>query len=377
MVIQVDIITTRTDLEGLGPEWDQLVHASSCVSPFLSWIYLSTWFEVYGARYQLRVLAARGAKGELLGIAPLMVGRGDTLKRRSLRHLSFIGGLGDTAAEFQDFIIHAGAEEYVVPDFLATILGKLRRDWDVLRLSMMPVQSPSKRLLERELSLRGLKFRTVSNDVAPFALLKPGWKSYLSTRSRNLRKALRNRRNRLEKEHELQFAFAGKELGEQAAVDALAQLNLHRWGKAALTFKSRAFVEFHRLLAQKLVASNAASVSLMLVDGTPAAAQYDLIFGGKAWGLVSGWNKSFAELGPGQVLTAAMLERYAELGLAEYDFLAGTADYKDDWSSGERILSDIEALNPRSCRAITFDAIREARRIIAAPFRNDFETTRH
>src|SRR5215203_312941 len=62
-------------------EWDELYESCPRATPFQSWEWLYSWWEVYGeGSYGLRLITLRDAgSGRLVGLLPLMVRRGRLL----------------------------------------------------------------------------------------------------------------------------------------------------------------------------------------------------------------------------------------------------------------------------------------------------------
>ena len=92
----------------------------------------------------------------------MMIGSGTSMKRRLFRHLAFIGGLDDSLAEYQDFIVTKGEEADVVAGIVAVLFDVLKKEWDILQLGMVPLQSHCFALLRA----------AVANDALRLANLK-------------------------------------------------------------------------------------------------------------------------------------------------------------------------------------------------------------
>ena len=77
------VLRTTTDFAALQAEWDELYESCPRATPFQSWAWLYSWWEVYGeGRYELRLVTVREAGGLLVGLLPLMVRRGLAAFRR-------------------------------------------------------------------------------------------------------------------------------------------------------------------------------------------------------------------------------------------------------------------------------------------------------
>jgi len=85
--IVVDVIADTDGFRALEHQWRDLYEASPAATPFQTWEWLFTWWEVYGTRGALRLITARH-DGQLVGVLPLMATRPG--------HLQFLGtGLSD------------------------------------------------------------------------------------------------------------------------------------------------------------------------------------------------------------------------------------------------------------------------------------------
>ncbi len=75
--VTVKAVTRVQEFAAMEAEWEGLRAASPSATPFQSWAWLYSWWEVYGGgRLSLRLVAAReGRGGALVGLAPLMVER--------------------------------------------------------------------------------------------------------------------------------------------------------------------------------------------------------------------------------------------------------------------------------------------------------------
>ena len=68
---------------------------------------------------------ARSERGEVIGIGPLVIGRGEGVGRRRLRHLTFLGAIGESTGECEDFMVLPGMETEVIGCFAGIIFGDL------------------------------------------------------------------------------------------------------------------------------------------------------------------------------------------------------------------------------------------------------------
>ena len=73
--LTTSVARSGRELEALEAEWEALYAASPAATPFQSWAWLYSWWEVYGERYEPCAITVRSG-GELAGLAPLARERG-------------------------------------------------------------------------------------------------------------------------------------------------------------------------------------------------------------------------------------------------------------------------------------------------------------
>jgi CelD/BcsL family acetyltransferase involved in cellulose biosynthesis len=355
-------ISTEDELRSLEPEWNELLDRSGVGTIYLTWEYLSTWWEVYGKDHKLCVFTARDADGRLRGIAPLAVGPGQC-NRRFLRHLTFMGGICDSTSECQDFIIDSDRRDEIVEAFCRMLREPSMPDWDFLALPAGFKLSRTLRKARNQLGMMGEP--EVQMREAPFADLPATWEEYLNGRSSKFRSTIRNRLGKLETQHTWEFKTAGEDISLEAAFDILLKLNAIRWGEENRSFNTPEFIEFHRRLMPRLWAKGWLAMFVLFVDGIPAAVRYDFVHNGKIWGFQGGWDPIFAKMSIGTVMNALTFKWAIEKGgLREYDFGVEVSRYKTEWADCSRDIVDFTLANPESKPAWFF---LKARAIIKQP----------
>lgn len=354
-----EVITSSEGLDDLEDEWRGLLRGGDADGLFMTWEYASAWWEQFGNGKQLRLLVVRDGSGEVCGIAPLMLGVGNTLARQYVKHLSFIGQLNESLMEYQEFVVRKGDESVVAEAIARLVLGEMRNEWEVLYFSVIREGSVVMGFFQEELEKRGFPAAKFFVRKSPNVALGESWEAFLARLSRNSRKKVKRAEKRFDREFENELLVAGVDIPVVEAMEVLEELNGMRWGDAARSFKTREFGVFHRKLAKDFVERGWLSLLLLRGDGEFVAAQYDFVYGNKVWGFQGGWRSDLAEYSIGKVMMAKALRRYIDLGIEEYDFLAGEAQYKDSWSDGERIVYDLELANRGSVRGLAFGVMRD------------------
>lgn len=128
------VLEQTAQFEELRDEWNALVGSSETpVSPFMRWGWLFPWWKHFGGDKRLRLVTVRSGHGELVGLAPLMLGLRES-GRFYPRTLAFVGS-GHEGPMGQDFhiILGAGAGRNVEDLIWSEVLAR-SSEWDVLRM---------------------------------------------------------------------------------------------------------------------------------------------------------------------------------------------------------------------------------------------------
>lgn len=337
------------DFRRLETDWNPLLQRSAADCIYLTWEYLTTWWEVFGGERQLWILAVRDATGSLVGLAPMMTGPGIRM-RRFFKELTFIGGQGDSTSECLDFIVQKGSEREVMELFLGTIRRGKGVKWNLLSFPIAVSDSSTMIMARRFLGDWGSP-RTRERE-APYCTFHGTWEEFLQTRSSKFRSTVRNRTKKMHSQHQVQLLAGGRDLPLEEAFLHVVQLTTGRWGDQLEAFHTLKFLEFHRRLIPRLAERGWLLLLVLMVDGRAAAARYDFVYGGKIWGFQGGWDPDYARLSIGTVMNALTFQWAIEHhGVREYDFGADNARYKSEWADGSRTLMDVMMAHPRSLPA--------------------------
>jgi|SRR5215210_2237562 len=103
-LLETSVLRDTRDFAALEGEWQDLYHHSSTVTPFQSWAWLYSWWEVYGNDYELCLVTVR-CDGVLEGLLPFMLRR-----RFGPKRLLFVG-TGQSI--YLDIIARRGCENRV------------------------------------------------------------------------------------------------------------------------------------------------------------------------------------------------------------------------------------------------------------------------
>ena len=330
--IAIELVTGFDRFLELEADWNDAVDRAGVTHPFLCHEWFHTWWDCFGGgNRSLHILIAR-QDGRIVAIAPLMCERvltyGVSVRKLDLLH--------NDHTPRADFVI-AGPRD----DAYRAIwqgLHDARREWDVLQLSRLPPDSPTRATIEGLAGADHCSTGVWHGDVSPYLTLSGTWESYLASLGAKFRSNLRNRLARLTK-------FGEPTLEVLDDVDAIARgrddairLEASGWkAQAGTSIQSDPAVErFYRLLAERATARGWLRLLFLTAGGRRIATSYGSCYRGRLFLFKTGYDPEYATCSPFKLLTYfAIQAAYAE-GLTEIDFLGDAEPWKLEWTHASR-----------------------------------------
>jgi CelD/BcsL family acetyltransferase involved in cellulose biosynthesis len=130
---------------------------------------------------------------------------------------------------------------------------------------------------------------------------------------------------------------------------------------------------YHRIAELNSTDGSSGGVWLQILEGTdgPIGMQLGLRFGSRYAIIKSGWDPRAQPLSPGQLLHAGGISRALDTGVARYDFLRGSEEYKYRLGAvDEFVTTYLRPATPGGWALLGRDALEqriEARRAASAP----------
>jgi CelD/BcsL family acetyltransferase involved in cellulose biosynthesis len=348
----VSALTTRrwSVEEWLGSEsaCDQLLARSRADALFLSWRWLTLWWQHYAGNLGLTAEILAFYRGDaLVGLAPLYhtsVVRGGLVRARSVQ---FIGlSWRDPAAlisEYLDVIAAPEDVEMVRKECLRALLD--RPAWTELVIGFTAAGEPWRDVFSRLAPARGHYVRETDRSVSYHADLSDGFSAYLGRLGQSTRRSVWNLRRRLVEEYgEVRLELVTQEDIDSAFGD-LNRLHELRWNRPAFPPER---LEFHQSFAASLAAGGELVMTRLRVAGKVVSVLYDIRKGTRQYNMKMGFDPAFTtRLSLGLVHFGYAMEAAAERGVALYDFLAGPGqkfDFKRNLGQIRRELSCVQIL---------------------------------
>jgi CelD/BcsL family acetyltransferase involved in cellulose biosynthesis len=359
--VTAQIVTDYETFVRLEPEWNDAVSRAHVPHPFLLHKWFRTWWDCFGAGRRLHIIVVRD-RADIVAIAPLMTEQvhmyGLTVRKLDLLH-------NDHTPRADCIVAGSPLEGYgAIWDVLRDASGQ----WDILQLSRLPDDSPTRIAFASLAGRDGFATGTWRGDRSPYLTLSGTWDAYHASLSAKFRSNLRNRLSRLRAfgEPRLEILDAAAPIAS-AAEDAL-RLEASGWkDKAGTSITSDPSVHrFYSLLAQRAAEGGWLRLMFLTVGGRRIATSYGSCFDGRLFLFKTGYDPEYASCAPFKLLTYFAIERAFAEGLREIDFLGDAEPWKLEWTSSSRVHEWLYAfphtIRARLVHSLKFQVVPEIKR---------------
>lgn len=250
-----------------------------------------------------------------------------------------------------------------VPDgALGAIIAEILADrprWDCLRLLELDPSEESYGALLRALQRAGLLVECIPGAGTWFeATGGMSFKDYLAERPSQLLSTWRRKRRSLAATGRLTTTFFSQPAGIDAAIADYETVYAASWKTP------EPFPHFMPELIRLAARLGALRMGVSYIDGLPAAAQFWILWQGRAVIYKLAHDSRFDKLSLGTLLTMDMVERVLEQDRPdEINFGRGDDPYKRLWLARRRQRWGITAANPRTMRGLRLGLEREAAKL--------------
>ena len=291
--------------------WNDLAYKSNH-SIFLTHVWQSTWWEIFGDSYELK-LFQMGNNDGALGLAPMMLSNSE---------LSFIGNTD--LFDYHDFI---GDPKYKPDAFYDTLINAIKNeDWSKLNLSSLLPDSATLDYLPERLRMIGCTVEVEIEDVVPGLKLTENWAGYIGGLRKKDRHELRRKFRRLDSAGEYQLICSDKET-LQSDIDIFLEM-MAESKEDKRDFMEPLRVDFFRRMIQTTYKSGYAQLYFLELESRKVAAALCFDIGGNRFLYNSGYRLEDSQHSVSLLLKALTINDAIEKGMDYYDFLRGNEKYK-------------------------------------------------
>ena len=327
--MEIQLLDNIDKCQDIRHEWNDLVEKNmDFFNPFLSFEWLSSWWEVFGEGRGLSILIAK-SDDDIVGIAPLMIS-----KKTGFKICEFIG---TKRSDYLGFILKNKNREEILKEFFVFILGNLK--WDLLYFRDY-TDSPEELLSIAE--NQGMKAKSVIGDIAPRLLMEGSWDNYLSGKSSRNRGNIRRVIRKVEANEDIEVTCERK--FSSHLIDELAEVEANSWkvetgdprfiGKGKTFFKTF-FIKFSN--------NKWLEVWTLRYKGKLLSYSVDFSTDKYTYNYNVAFDKNYKQYvklhSIGSVLTSIALRDSFERQKRVYDFLRGDESYKRLWTNDTKKLS--------------------------------------
>lgn len=335
-MLKIEEIRDTGEFIKLAGVWNNLLSKSAADTIFLTWEWISNWWQVYSHDKELYVLTLKDNESTLIGIAPLYIRKNKILKGFPVNEVRFLGTGEDVSPDYLDFIIEQGRESEALDAFIRHLASK--NQWDVLNLTDMPSTSSNIIFLAEPAKNNGFTIRQSECATCPYIALPSSWEEYVSTLSANTRYNVKRRIKNIERDFKTRyFVWEDFEMLDDA-MERLAHLHNKRWEEKECrhSFSSNEYVSFHKAVAKDFAKQGWLHLSCLELDGEIVGMLYDYHYDGKIFYYQAGFDPSFYKYSLGLVLRAYVIQRAITEGVKELDLLKGAYAHKYMWTESDR-----------------------------------------
>lgn len=301
----MEFIDSCDGVRALESDWRAMERHAAAPSLFLAFDWVYPWLTAFATPGSIRVAVLRkGGRIRALAAFLLTTERLGPFPTRTLRLLHNQYSTRADVLCAQDDLDAAGA-------LLAAVL-QCAGDWSVIELRDVSASSPTLPSLRRCIDERHMAAEIFPSSMrTPILVCDGTWQTYHDGRSRNFRRNLRRARAKLESRGTVEIQSYDTPETASAGLRILSAIEAAGWKGAegtALGTEPIAQAFFADVIG-RFAERGALDLSVLHVDGVPAAACLAIRYADIVYGLKVSFDPTFAEGSPGLGLALAMMER--------------------------------------------------------------------
>ncbi|MDP8217551.1 MAG: GNAT family N-acetyltransferase [Candidatus Theseobacter exili] len=333
----IEVVSCEREFISLEAEWNKLLECSSSNSIFLTWEWISTWWQYFQKGLTLYIVTAREAGTSILvGLAPLVVEEKSFFKIPYCKIFLFAGS-GPAAGDHMDFIIQKDYEQIVAPIFVSKIISGCSGLLPIIKLDGLSDSSYSAALFVQRFG-EGKCY--IHKSICPYISLPDDWNSYLEGRDTKAFRNIRRLERKFGKESSGQVYYhriVHKDdlRNEMKSMYKLNVLSRMEHGELS-SYSDIRMQRFHSDIAERFLKNDWLRLFFLNVEGIDIAVIYCFLRNRILYSYSMGFDAKWKKYGPGKLVLKYALQECIPEGIHEFDFLRGDHGYKHEWTDNTR-----------------------------------------
>lgn len=348
--IKVRVISDDQCFQNIHNQWDNLLGRSSLNSVFMTWEFLFLWWQAYKYDKQLLIILVYD-NNTLVGIAPLykMSARQFGLRKRV--HLEFLGG-SETFFEGLDFIIESGREREITTIFFDYLFGVSDIHWDILNLTSVRETSTIYPHMMNYLLQKHCPAITYAKRDCLVAQFPETFAEYLSTLSKGTRDKLKYYSRKMFKLPDIKFEVANVALSSKESFASFVRIHqlrqVSKGNEGSFRESRKNYLNFHENLINHISELGWCYFFFLRSGEQVIAGMYCYCYKNNMYGYALGFDPTWEEYRPGNVLRLHAFEYMINNHIKSYDFIRGVTPHKLQWT--KNILHSLDTVIWRSSK---------------------------
>jgi hypothetical protein len=357
-----------TQWTNIAPVWSALASACEHASFFLMAEAVGAWLDTFGARLEPSILLFRDAEHTVVGAALLVrrtVRKGPFAVRRIYLNTAGEDDADSACIEFNELLCRPGCEAAVARALRTHIDAE---PWDELAAPGM-LDGASLRALRHAFADAQPVAQTTRDHYVSLADIRRSGKDFVEQLAARERTRYRQNVRKYSALGDLVLDEAATTAEALELLDGLAVLHQKTWTSrgAPGSFASQLFRDYHRTLIERCFPLGHIQLLRLRAGAMTIGYHYAFLFGGRSYFYQCGYDYDLAEkTAPGVIVHTFAIRHAAELGLDEYDFMAGDVEYKRRLATGSRAIHWMTWRAP-SLKMLSFRLARDASHALRTP----------
>jgi len=325
--MHIETIQTPEAFRRLEPLWNELLDKSDVDFPFMSFEWITAWWDVFGNGCKLLILVVK-ENDEAIGILPFMLHR-MRLRWFPLTTISFIAS--NIMGRADGIIIRNKKEVY---EAALNYLKSSPFRFDMIQLGPIPETSSTYALLSAIIKEKGIRCIVRRKDAAPYVPATTSWEEYFKTLSKKFRSELRNLDNTQKRNDSGRTMRVYTDEHIDQGIMDLVNISRNTWkyrNGTAIVCKPGE-TGFYRLFAHKAARRKWLYLVVLLYNSKPVAFMYNILYKNTMFILKVGYDEQYKKLSAGTMLFLHVIRKSFIDNLKKIDMLGKSESFKLRWT---------------------------------------------